>query len=116
MIVLLRFMDSVRNYTWKFNVFFGIHNHYICHKLVIHPIVCRLNHEEKLLVSGMTLNMVPPKNILETLKQKRSQNISNIKQIYNVRVGNNKAMRGLITEIQHMLKLLDDDHDVRRYV
>lgn len=58
---------------------FGIHNHDLCHKLFGHPIVCSLNLEEKELVSNMTLNMVPPKNILAILKQKILQNVSNIK-------------------------------------
>lgn len=70
--------------TWKFNVIFGIHNHALNDKLVRHPIVCCLVPKYMELVSDMTLNMVAPKNILASLKQKRPLNISNIKQMYNV--------------------------------
>lgn len=72
------------NNTWKFNVVSGVQNHYLCHKFTEYSIVCRLNPEDKELVSVMTLNMVSPQNILEMLKQKIPQNVSNIKKIYNV--------------------------------
>ncbi|XP_050919722.1 uncharacterized protein LOC127137294 [Lathyrus oleraceus] len=51
-------------------------------KLVGHPIVYRLMPEEKECVVNMTLNLVQLKNILATLKRKRPENISNIKQVY----------------------------------
>ncbi|XP_050914631.1 uncharacterized protein LOC127129506 [Lathyrus oleraceus] len=41
--------------------------------------------EEKECVADMTLNSVQPKNILVTLKRKRPENISNIKQVNNIR-------------------------------
>ncbi|XP_050890300.1 protein FAR1-RELATED SEQUENCE 5-like [Lathyrus oleraceus] len=49
-----------------------------------HPSVCRLMPEEKECVADMTLNLVQPKNIVATLKWKRPENISNIKQVYNI--------------------------------
>lgn len=67
--------------TWKFNVIFGIHNHALNNKLFDHPIVCLLILEEGELILDMTLNMVVPKNILASLKQKKPLNVSNIKQI-----------------------------------
>lgn len=54
------------NNTLIFNMICDIHNHALCLKLVGHPIVCRLDFEEKKLVSDMTSNMVQPKNILIT--------------------------------------------------
>ncbi|XP_050915675.1 uncharacterized protein LOC127130752 [Lathyrus oleraceus] len=66
----------LENNKWRFNVISGLHNHDMCDKLVGHPIACRLMPEEKEIVSDMTLNMVHPKNILATLKHKRSRNIS----------------------------------------
>lgn len=62
--------------TWKFNVIFCIHNHVLNDKLVDHPIVCSLVPEERELVSDMTLNMMASKNILTSLKHKRSLNVS----------------------------------------
>lgn len=63
------------NNTWTFNVVCGIHSHELCFKLVGHPIACFHNPEDKDIASDMTLNMVLPKNILATLKQKIPQNI-----------------------------------------
>lgn len=87
----------------------------MCEKLFRHPITCRLMLEEKEIVSDMTLNMVQPKNILVTLKFKRPENISNIKQVYNIRALNNKAFTGDKTKMQQLLKLLDDNNYVSRY-
>lgn len=69
----------------RFNVICDLHNNDMCERLVGHPIVCRLMPEEKECVADMTLNLVQPKNMLATLKHKRPKNISNIKQVYNIR-------------------------------
>ncbi|XP_050877400.1 protein FAR1-RELATED SEQUENCE 5-like [Lathyrus oleraceus] len=98
-----------------FNVICGLHNHDLCEKLVGHPIVYRLRREEKECVVDMTLNLVQPKNIFATLKLKRPENISNIKQVYNIRYQNNKSLRGDRTEMQQLLTLLDDNNYVSRY-
>lgn len=103
------------NNTRTFNVICGIHNHDLCHNSVDHPIICRLNSEEKKLVSEMTLNMVQPRNILATLKRKIFESISNIRQVYNIRIKNNKARRGPRYEMLQLFKLLDDDHNVSKY-
>ncbi|XP_050889822.1 uncharacterized protein LOC127095132 [Lathyrus oleraceus] len=58
------------NKSWRFNVIYGLHNHDLCEKLVVHPIVCRLMPEEKECVADMTLTLVQLKNILATLKRK----------------------------------------------
>lgn len=73
---------------------YGLHNHDICEKLVGHPNAGRLMLKEKEFVLDMTLNLVQPKNILATLKRKRLENIPNIRQVYNIRYQNNKALRG----------------------
>lgn len=49
------------NDTWTFNVVCWLHNHALCYKLVGHPIVYRLNYEEKIPVFDMTLSMIHPK-------------------------------------------------------
>ncbi|XP_050914581.1 uncharacterized protein LOC127129440 [Lathyrus oleraceus] len=71
--------------------------------------------EENECVADMTLNLVQPKNMLATLKRKRPKNISNIKQMYNIRYQTNKASRGNKTEMQQLLKLLDDNSYVSMY-
>ncbi|XP_058745467.1 uncharacterized protein LOC131618219 [Vicia villosa] len=103
------------NHTRKFNMVFGIHNHSLNDKLVGYPIVCRLIPEENKVVSNMTLNTPTPKIILATLKWKRPHNVSNIKQVYNVRAQNNLAVRGPRSEMKQLLKLLEDDHYVYRF-
>ncbi|XP_058757176.1 uncharacterized protein LOC131630414 [Vicia villosa] len=57
----------------------------------------------------MTLNLVQPKNILATLKWKEPDNVSNIRQVYNIRCRTNKAIMGDRSEMQQLLKLLDDN-------
>ena len=75
---------TLANNNWRFNAICGLNNHDLCEKLVGHPIACRLMPEEKECVDDMTLNLVQLKNILATLKRKRPENISNIKQVYNI--------------------------------
>ncbi|CAK8543296.1 unnamed protein product [Lathyrus sativus] len=74
-----------------------------------HPIVCRILPEERELVSDMTLNMVALENILITLKQKKPLNVSNIKQIYNVHARDNNVVRLPRSEMQKLLKTLEDE-------
>ncbi|XP_050908354.1 protein FAR-RED ELONGATED HYPOCOTYL 3-like [Lathyrus oleraceus] len=99
----------------RFNVISGLHNPDVCEKLVGHPSVCRLMPEEKECVADMILNLVQPKNILAALKRKRPKNISNFKQMYNIRHLTNRALRGDRIEMEQLLKLLDDNSYVSRY-
>ncbi|XP_058776984.1 uncharacterized protein LOC131651336 [Vicia villosa] len=88
---------------------------YLCKKLVDHPIACCLMPKEEECVSDMTLNLVQPKNILVTLKRKRPGNIAHIKQVYNRRYQSKLVIRGNTTEMQHLLKILDDNSYVSKY-
>lgn len=83
------------NKNWRFIVICGLQNHNLCEKLAGHPSVCRLMPEVKECVADMTLNLVQPKNIFAILKQKRSENISNIKQVYNIGYLTNKVLMGI---------------------
>lgn len=85
----------LENNNWRLNVIYGLRNHDMCQKFIVHQIVCRLIPKEKECVTDMTLNLVQPKNILATLKCKRPENISNIKQLYNIRYQTNKTIRGI---------------------
>lgn len=71
--------------------------------------------EEKECITNMTLNLVQTKNILATLKRKKPKNISNIKQVYNIRYQTNQTLIWDRTEMQQLLKLLDDNSYVCRY-
>lgn len=46
---------------------------------------------------------------------KDTNSVSNTKEVYNVCHGNTIAIRGLIFEIQHLLKLLGEHHYISRY-
>ncbi|CAK8560404.1 unnamed protein product [Lathyrus sativus] len=111
----LRGYMLTRKKKWKFSVICGLHNHDLCSKLQGHPSVCLLKPEEKTCISDMTLNLVQPKNIFATLKRKELDNISNIRQVYNIRYHTNKEIRGDRSEMQQLLKLLGDNNYVSRY-
>ncbi|XP_058746434.1 uncharacterized protein LOC131619343 [Vicia villosa] len=63
----------------------------------------------------MTLSLVTPKNILASLKRKRPENTSNIKQVYNRRYQSKLAIRRDQTEMQPLLKLLNENNYVCRH-
>lgn len=109
------FVHLKANNTWTFNVICGMHNHALCYKLATHSNVSCLNSDEKLILD-MTLDMVKPKNILSTLKWKIPKSVSNIRQVYNINTQNNKAKRGPRSKMQQMVKLLNDDHYIFRYI
>ncbi|XP_058776635.1 uncharacterized protein LOC131650959 [Vicia villosa] len=70
---------------WHFSVISGIHNHALKTKLHGHPIVCRLNREEKDSISELSIIKVAPRNIHADLKRKIPDSVLNIKQVYNER-------------------------------
>ncbi|XP_058756515.1 protein FAR1-RELATED SEQUENCE 5-like [Vicia villosa] len=90
---------------WRFSVIYDLHNHDLCSKLQGRPSVCRLKPEEKTCISDMSLNLVQPKNILVTLKRKEP----------DIWYHNNKVIKGDRSEMQQLLKLLDDNKYVSRY-
>ncbi|XP_050882761.1 protein FAR1-RELATED SEQUENCE 5 isoform X2 [Lathyrus oleraceus] len=103
------------NNKWRFNVICGLHNHDLYEKLADHPIACCLMPEEKKCVTDIILNLIQSKNILSALQRNRPENISNIKQVYNIRYQTNKALREDKIEMQQLLKLLDANNYVCRY-
>ncbi|XP_020216699.1 PKS-NRPS hybrid synthetase CHGG_01239 [Cajanus cajan] len=93
----------------------GYHNHDLAETLVGHSYAGRLSAEEKSLVGEMTKNMVKPRNILLTLKDRNVHNLSTIRHIYNYRQAYRSSMKGSRTEMQHLLKLLERDKYVYWY-
>ncbi|XP_058753208.1 uncharacterized protein LOC131626410 [Vicia villosa] len=100
---------------WRCSVVCGLHNHDLCAELQGHPVACQLNPVEKASIKDMFLNFVQPKNVFATLKRTESDNISNIRKMYNQRYHNKKESRGDRSEMQHLLKMLDDNKYVVRY-
>jgi hypothetical protein len=67
------------------NVVCGFHNHEVIETAIGSTYAGRLSGEEKSLVDDLTREMVKPKDILQTLKERNEENLTSIKQIYNVR-------------------------------
>ncbi|GAU41861.1 hypothetical protein TSUD_366080 [Trifolium subterraneum] len=74
-----------RKKLWHMTVVNGIHNHELDTELEGHLVAGRLKPEETLLVNEMTKNLVPPRNIISTLKERDSENTMSSKQCYNAR-------------------------------
>lgn len=85
-------------------------------QIVGHPIVCRHKPKEKEIVSDMSFIKVVPKNILADLKRKILESVSNIKQVYNPHYRSNKAIRDHRSRMKQLLKLLDHNHYVSKYI
>ncbi|KAL5133306.1 hypothetical protein HKD37_03G006653 [Glycine soja] len=94
---------------WMVKLIYGIHNHESANCLVGHPYAGRLTKDEKKIIVDMTKSLVKPKNILLTLKENNANSCTTIKQIYNARSAYRSSMRGLDTEMQHLMKLLERD-------
>src|SRR3954466_3364267 len=97
-----RRVDDLRRLT----VICGMHNHALDVKLHEHPMACRLSHEERNVISDLTIVKVAPRNILADLKRKKPDSVSNIKQIYNERHNLKVLNMDPRSEMQKLLKLL----------
>ncbi|RZC25808.1 Polyadenylate-binding protein-interacting protein 11 [Glycine soja] len=94
---------------WMVKLICGIHNHELAKSLVGHPYAGRLTKDEKKIIADTTKSMVKPKNILLTLKEHNAHSCTTIKQIYNARSAYRSSIRGVDTEMQHQMKLLERD-------
>ncbi|KAH1227000.1 hypothetical protein GmHk_10G027358 [Glycine max] len=94
---------------WMVKLIYGIHNHELVKSLVGHPYAGRLTKDEKKIIVDMTKSMVKPKNILLMLKEHNANSCTAIKQIYNARSAYRSSIRGVDTEMQHLMKLLERD-------
>ncbi|KAH1226998.1 Protein FAR1-RELATED SEQUENCE 5 [Glycine max] len=92
---------------WMVKLIYGIHNHELVKSLVGHPYAGRLTKDEKKIIVDMTKSMVKPKNILLMLKEHNANSCTAIKQIYNARSAYRSSIRGVDTEMQHLMKLLE---------
>jgi len=59
--------------------------------------------------------MVKPRNILLTLNEHNVNNYTTIKQIYHVRSVYHSSVRGIDTELQQLMKLLERDQYIHWY-
>jgi len=70
---------------WMLKVICGLYNHALSQTLVGHPYAGRLKRDEHELVVNMTKSQVRSTNILLSLKEKNTHNVTTIKQLYNAR-------------------------------
>jgi len=87
----------------------GLHNHEFTETLVSHPYTSRLRPDEHVLVIDMTKSQVKPSNILCTLKENNENNVTTIKQLYNMIYTYKRSLRGSRTEMQQLMLLLESD-------
>jgi hypothetical protein len=66
---------------WKLTVVNDTHNHEFDRELDAHLVVGRLKPEEMKVVAELTRNLIPPMNIMSTLKEKNPTNTTNKKQL-----------------------------------
>jgi hypothetical protein len=96
-------------------LFNDIHNHELDKELDRHLVQGRLKPEELKLVAELTRNLVPPRNILSTLKERTPNNVTNKKQIYNAHHRLRMKERGPRNEMQHFLHCLEQKKYVFKY-
>ncbi|XP_057418888.1 protein FAR1-RELATED SEQUENCE 6-like [Lotus japonicus] len=94
---------------WRLTVVRGDHNHQPAETLVGHAYVGRLTSQEKDMVAKMVDNRVKPGNMLLALKDANPQNVTTIRQVYNERMAHIRAKRGQLSEMQHLMRLLEED-------
>jgi hypothetical protein len=70
---------------WMLKVICGVHNHPAAKHFEGHSYAARLSNEENSVLVDMSKNMVKPKDILVTLKNRDSSNVSTLRTIYNAR-------------------------------
>ncbi|KAL7263471.1 hypothetical protein ACSBR1_001595 [Camellia fascicularis] len=80
---LLKAIKLDTNDDWTLIVICGVHNHPVAVCLEGHSYSGRLSHEETSLLVDMSKSMVRASEILVTLKQHNSENVSTMKTIYN---------------------------------
>jgi len=87
----------------------GYHNHDFSRTLVGHPFTSTLKSSKHLLFVNITKSQVKPTNILLTLKENNNCNVTTMKEVYNVRYMYKQSLRGLRTELQQLMMMLEHD-------
>jgi hypothetical protein len=95
---------------WNVSVTNGTHNHELDSALQGHLIAGRLKPDEKELLEELTRNFVAPKNIMSAMKERDPNNVTDARQIYNARWRLKQRSRSTMNEMQHLMKLLDDNN------
>ncbi|XP_027189060.2 uncharacterized protein [Cicer arietinum] len=97
---------------WKISVRCGTHNHELLDTVTGHSYLGRLNEEERKFVNDMTKYKLAPRFILNALKVRNETNVTIPSQIYKARSTYRSSLRGPYTEMQHLLKLIQQENYV----
>lgn len=97
---------------WLVKIVCAYHNHPPAEQLEGHSFAGRLTKDEESLLFDMSANMIKPRNILMTLKTKDKTNVSTIRTIYNVRHKHRLVDKVGRSQMQQLMKKLDE----RKYV
>ncbi|XP_058726265.1 uncharacterized protein LOC131650081 [Vicia villosa] len=93
---------------WKIDVKCGVHNHGLPDRFEGHAFVSRLNTDDKQHIVDLTKRHVPPRHILLSLQERDPENVTRITQIYKHKSKIQKDIRGPRTEMQQLLKLVEE--------
>ncbi|KAI5414621.1 hypothetical protein KIW84_040197 [Lathyrus oleraceus] len=93
---------------WKIDVKCGLHNHGLPDRLEGHSFIGRLTTDEKQHVADLAKRHVALRNILLSLQDKFPENVTRITQVYKHKSVIEKEIRGPMSEIQHLFKLIED--------
>ncbi|KAH6787647.1 hypothetical protein C2S52_007199, partial [Perilla frutescens var. hirtella] len=93
---------------WLVKVICEIHNHPPIEHFEGHSFVGRLNKDEETILSDMTNNMIRPRNILMTIKEKNKKNTTTMKTIYNVRHRYRMVEKAGRSQMQQLMKKLNE--------
>src|ERR1044072_6748584 len=105
----LKGRPSKREGCWKLKVMCGFHNHVLPLSLNGHAYPGRLNCVEKHILKEMVDVSVKPQLLLDSLKEKTSNNLTTIHQIYSASKRYKKTKRVPHTEMQYLMQMLERD-------
>jgi len=103
---LCRYLNNTNE--WPLNIFNGMHNHRMERKLEDHLLVGRLTKKDKKIVVDLTRNFLEPKYILMNFKDKRKDNLTNIKQVCNARERFKKSIRAKMSVMQCLFTCIEN--------
>ncbi|XP_004517110.1 uncharacterized protein [Cicer arietinum] len=87
----------------------GLHNHELVNTFENNSFVGRIKEEDKKHVDELTKYHVAPSHILSSFRDRDKENMTNISQIYKQQSTYINNLKGPKTDMQHLLKLLEDE-------
>ncbi|XP_050920574.1 uncharacterized protein LOC127138225 [Lathyrus oleraceus] len=101
-----RLRSTLSGSGWKMMVMYGFHNNKLSKDLDGHDILGRLKVHERQFVNDMTKYIMDPQYIVSALKDKDSENLTSVTQVYKSIATYNASKRGPLMEMQILLTLI----------